>query len=184
MSRARAASRRARVRAHHTMLELIGHEEVGGSLRPRPDGIEHRAEKGRRTWLHGRQESARTLGHSVQPYCLIVGGGHNGLMLAARLKRLGVPALVIDALEKPGDGWRARYDSLYLHDPVFLDHFPYLPFPDHWPLYTSKDKIADWLELYSRVMEIDFWGNTLCTAARFDEKEGEWTVTVTRDGET
>jgi len=113
-----------------TMLELIGHEEVGGSLRPRPDGIEHRAEKGRRTWLHGRMESARTLGHSVQPYCLIVGGGHNGLMLAARLKRLGVPALVVDAMEKPGDGWRARYDSLYLHDPVFLDHFPYLPFPE------------------------------------------------------
>jgi putative flavoprotein involved in K+ transport len=126
-----------------SMLELIGHEEMGGSLRPRPDGIEHRAEKGRRTWLHGRQESARTLGHSVQPYCLIVGGGHNGLMLAARLKRLGVPALVIDALEKPGDGWRARYDSLYLHDPVFLDHFPYLPFPDHWPLYTSKDAATE-----------------------------------------
>src|SRR6185369_16072190 len=78
-----------------TMLELIGHEEIGGSVRPRPDGIEHRAEKGRRTWLHGRAETARTLGHSVQPYCLIVGGGHNGLMLAARLKRLGVPALVI-----------------------------------------------------------------------------------------
>jgi putative flavoprotein involved in K+ transport len=167
-----------------SMVELIGHEEIGGGLRPRPDGIEHRAEKGRRTWLHRREESARTLGHSVQPYCLIVGGGHNGLMLAARLKRLGVPALVVDALEKPGDGWRARYDSLYLHDPVFLDHFPYLPFPEHWPLYTSKDKIADWLEFYARVMEIDFWGNTVCTAARHDEKTGEWTVTLTRGGET
>ncbi len=48
-------------------------------------------------------------------------------MLAARLKRLGVPALVIDALEKPGDCWRVRYKSLYLHDPVFLDHFPTCP---------------------------------------------------------
>jgi putative flavoprotein involved in K+ transport len=164
------------------MLELIGHEEIGGTRRP--DGIEHRAEKGRRTWLDGREETARTLGHSVQPYCLIVGGGHNGLMLAARLKRLGVPTLVIDALEKPGDGWRARYRSLYLHDPVFLDHFPYLPFPDHWPLYTSKDKIAEWLEIYARAMEVDFWGSTLCTAARRDEQSGEWVVTVTRDGKT
>jgi putative flavoprotein involved in K+ transport len=119
----------------------------------------------------------------VEPYCLIVGGGQNGLMLAARLKRLNVPTLVIDALEKPGDGWRARYRSLYLHDPVFLDHFPYLPFPDHWPLYTSKDKIADWLEVYAKVMEIDFWGSTVCTAARYDEAAGEWTVTVTREGE-
>ncbi len=142
------------------MVELIGHEESAGPRRP--DGIEHRAGKGRRTWLDGREEIARTLGYSVQPYCLIVGGGQNGLMLAARLKRLGVPALVIDALEKPGDCWRGRYRSLYLHDPFFIDHFPYLPFPDHWPFYTSKDKMADWLEAYAKVMEIDFWGSTQC----------------------
>src|SRR5690606_20189241 len=124
-------------------VELLDHEEPRGPRRP--DGIGHRAARGRRTWRQHREETARTLGHSEQPYCLIVGGGHNGLMLAARLKRLEVPTLVIDALEKPGDGWRARYDSLYLHDPVFLDHFPYLPFPDYWPLYTSKAKIADLL---------------------------------------
>ena len=164
------------------MVELIGHEQAGGPRRP--DGIEHRAEKGRRTWRDRREETARTLGNSVQPYCLIVGGGQNGLMLAARLKRLGVPALVIDALERPGDAWRSRYRSLYLHDPVFLDHFPYLPFPDHWPLYTSRDQIADWLEVYAKAMEIDFWGGTRCTAARHDEKTGVWTVTVTRGGET
>jgi putative flavoprotein involved in K+ transport len=164
------------------MVELVGHEEIGGPRRP--DGIEHRAEKGRRTWLDLREETARKLGHDDQPYCLIVGGGQNGLMLAARLKRLGVPTLVIDALEKPGDCWRVRYRSLYLHDPIFLDHFPYLPFPDHWPLYTSKDKIADWLEIYAKAMEIDFWGNTRCTAAHYDEKAAEWTVTAVRGGET
>jgi len=164
------------------MVELIGHEQIGGPRRP--DGIEHRAGKGRRTWLDQREETARTLGISIQPCCLIVGGGQNGLMLAARLKRLGVPTLVIDALEKPGDAWRARYRSLYLHDPVFLDHFPYLPFPDHWPLYTSRDKIADWLEVYAKAMEIDFWGDTQCTAARYDEQAGHWEVTVSRAGET
>jgi putative flavoprotein involved in K+ transport len=164
------------------MVELIGHEESGGPRRP--DGIEHHAGKGRRTWLDRREETARTLGHSVQPWCLIVGGGQNGLMLAARLKRLGVPTLVIDALEKPGDCWRGRYHSLYLHDPIFLDHFPYLPFPDHWPLYTSKDKIADWLEIYARAMEIDFWGSTVCAGARFDEKAGTWEVDVMRGGKS
>ncbi len=165
-----------------TMIELIGHEEIGGARRP--IGIEHRAQKGRRTWRDTREHTARTLGVTEQPEVLIVGGGHNGLMLAARLKRLQVPALVVDALEKPGDGWRARYKSLYLHDPVFLDHFPYLPFPDHWPLYTSKDKIADWLEIYARAMEIDFQGRTRCTAARYEENSGEWIVTVVRGDET
>jgi putative flavoprotein involved in K+ transport len=163
-----------------SMVELIGHEEIGGPRRPA--GVNHQAVKGRRTWRDQREEAARTLGTTVQPYCLIVGAGHNGLMLAARLKRLGVPALVIDALPKPGDGWRRRYDSLYLHDPIFLDHFPYLPFPDHWPLYTSKDKIAEWLEVYAKAMEIDFWGGARCTRARFDDKAGEWEVSVTRDG--
>ncbi len=140
------------------IIELVGHEEIGGARRPQ--GVEHRAAKGRRTWRDEREDAAHMLGRDVPPYVLIVGGGHNGLMLAARLKRLGVPALVIDTLEKPGDGWRSRYNSLYLHDPVFLDHFPYLPFPDHWPLYTHKDKIGDWLEVYAKAMEIDFWGGT------------------------
>lgn len=163
------------------MVELIGHEEIGGPRRP--DGIEHRARKGRRAWIDEREEAARTLGHSVQPCVLIVGAGQNGLMLAARLKRLGVPALVIDALPKPGDAWRQRYRSLYLHDPVFLDHFPYLPFPDHWPLYTPRDRIADWLEIYARAMEIDFWGGARCVSARRDEARDEWTVEVDRGGE-
>jgi len=163
------------------MTELIGHEEIGGARRPQ--GIEHVAAKGRKTWLDEREEEARTLGFSEQPYCLIVGGGQNGLMLAARLRRLQVPTLVIDAHPMPGDAWRKRYKSLYLHDPIFLDHFPYLPFPDHWPLYTSKDKMADWLEIYAKAMEIAFWGSTRCQRATYDEASGEWTVIVERENE-
>jgi len=164
------------------MIELRGHEESGGPRRP--VGVDHHAAKGRRTWLDGRQEEARTLGYDEQPYCLIIGGGQNGLMLAARLKRLGVPTLVVDALERPGDVWRKRYKSLYLHDPIYLDHFPYLPFPDHWPLYTAKDKMGDWLEAYARVMELNIWNETHCTGARYDADADEWIVTVERDGET
>ena len=164
------------------MIELVGHEEQAGPRRP--VGVAHHAAKGRRTWLDQRQEEARTLGYAEQPYCLIVGGGQNGLMLAARLKRLSVPTLVIDASERPGDVWRKRYKSLYLHDPIYLDHFPYLPFPDHWPLYTSKDKMADWLEAYARVMELNIWHETLCAGARYDATAGVWEVTVERSGET
>jgi putative flavoprotein involved in K+ transport len=161
--------------------ELVGHEEIGGSRRPQ--GLEHRSYRGRKTWADERAERQANLGTGEQPYCLVVGGGQNGLQLAARLKRLGVPALVVDALEKPGDSWRARYPSLYLHDPVFLDHFPYLPFPDHWPLYSHKDKMGDWLELYATAMEIDFWGGTRCTGASYDAAAGEWHVTLERGGE-
>ncbi len=163
------------------MIELIGHEEPAGDRRPA--GVEHRAWRGRKNWAELRAAHRAGFGRTEQPYCLIVGGGQNGLQLAARLMRLGVPTLVVDALERPGDCWRARYNSLYLHDPVFLDHFPYLPFPDHFPLYTHKDKMAEWLELYCGAMEIDFWGSTRCVSAAYDEARGEWTVRLEQGGE-
>jgi len=164
------------------MTELRGYEEPAGARRAA--GIEHRAAKGRRTWLDLREDTARTLGIEQQPYCLVVGGGQGGLALGARLKRLGVPTLIVDAHARPGDAWRNRYRSLYLHDPIWLDHFPYLPFPDHWPLYTSKDKMGDWLEIYARAMELDLWGSTTCQGATYDAEAGEWTVTLDRAGET
>ena len=163
-------------------LALREHEEPSG--RHRPEGALHEAAKGRRTWTDLREETARTLGHSVQPYCLIVGGGQGGLALGARLKRLGVPTLIIDALERPGDSWRSRYKSLCLHDPVWIDHLPYLPFPDHWPVYTPKDKMGDWLEAYAKIMELDIWSSTICRSAQYDERDRSWTVTVERGGET
>ncbi|MBT2187834.1 flavin-containing monooxygenase [Sphingobium nicotianae] len=162
------------------IVELIGFEEPGGPRRPL--GLEHKAAKGRTFWPDHRAEEEQTLGHTVQPYCLIIGGGQNGLQLAARLKRLGVPTLVVDALPRPGDCWRVRYKSLHLHDSIFMDHFPYLPFPDHWPLYTPAAKMGDWLELYAKAMELNIWSSTVCTGARYDEAAGEWTVTVMRDG--
>ena len=163
------------------MTELKGHEEPAGFRRA--NGLIHQAVKGgRATWLGRRQYRTRSLGGEVQPYCLIVGGGQSGLMLAARFERLGVPYLVIDALPGPGDAWRQRYHSLYLHDAVWMDHFPYMPFPDHWPIYMSKDKIADWLEAYCKAMEIEFWGSTVCRRAAFDEREKRWAVAVEREG--
>ena len=161
---------------------LTEFEEPAG--RSRIEGAIHKATKARRTWTDERDATAATLGHSVQPYCLIIGGGQGGLALGARLKRLDVPTLIIDALERPGDSWRSRYKSLCLHDPVWIDHLPYLPFPDHWPVYTPKDKMGDWLEAYAKVMELDIWSSTTCRGASYDAQARCWTVIVERGGET
>jgi putative flavoprotein involved in K+ transport len=115
------------------------------------------------------------------PYVLIVGGGQGGIALGARLKRLGVPALIVEKNARAGDSWRKRYASLCLHDPVWYDHLPYIPFPDHWPVFSPKDKIADWLEMYARVMELDYWSSTECLNAR--PVEGGWEVDVVRNNE-
>ena len=165
-----------------TMVELKGFEEKKGTRRIK--GAEHGVHPGRKTWLERRQEEQATLGYSEQPYVVIIGGGQGGIMLAARLRRLGVPAIVVEKNEKPGDSWRKRYKSLCLHDPVWYDHLPYLPFPDDWPVFAPKDKIGDWLEAYVKIMEVNYWGSTQARSCRFDEAAQRWDVAVERDGQT
>jgi putative flavoprotein involved in K+ transport len=114
---------------------------------------------------------------------VVVGGGQGGIALGARLRQIGVPALVLEKNERPGDSWRRRYRTLCLHDPVWYDHLPYLKFPDNWPVFSPKDKIGDWLEMYTGVMEIPYWGSTTVDSAAYDEDAREWTVRVDRDGE-
>ena len=164
-----------------TMVELKGHEEAKGASRSM--GVEHGAYKDRKNWLERKQQEEAELGYSKQPYCVIIGGGQGGIGLGARLKRLGVPTIIVEKNERPGDSWRKRYKSLCLHDPVWYDHLPYLPFPDHWPVFSPKDKIGDWLESYTKIMELNYWSSTQCTDASYDEAAGEWVVNVVRDGE-
>ena len=164
-----------------TMVELKGHEEHKGFTRPL--GAKHGAGKHRPTWKEEREAEARDLGYTNQPYVLIIGGGQGGIALGARLRQLGVTAIIIEKNERPGDSWRNRYKSLCLHDPVWYDHLPYMKFPENWPVFAPKDKIGDWLEMYTKVMELNFWSKTTCKSATFDEKTKEWTVVVDRDGQ-
>lgn len=39
--------------------------------------------------------------------------------MAARLKQLGVPTLIVDRNARIGDNWRNRYHQLVLHDSVW-----------------------------------------------------------------
>jgi putative flavoprotein involved in K+ transport len=94
-----------------------------------------------------------------------------------------VPTIIVERNARPCDSWRKRYKSLCLHDPVWYDHLPYIKFPDNWPVFSPKDKIADWLEMYARVMELNYWTSTEAKSASYDEASGEWTVVVDRDGE-
>ena len=164
-----------------TMTELKEFPEKAGETRLL--GVQHGTVKDRKNWLELKTQNEAELGYARQPYCVIVGGGQGGIGLAARLKRLDVPTIVVEKNRRPGDSWRNRYKSLCLHDPVWYDHMPYLPFPDHWPVFSPKDKIGDWLEMYTTVMELNYWHSTECKNARYDEQAHEWIVTVDREGQ-
>ncbi len=164
-----------------TLREIKGHEEHRGTNRRQ--GVAHTADPDRKTWAEARAAEVETLGHSVQPYVVIIGGGQGGIALGARLRQLDVPTIIIEKNPRPGDSWRNRYKSLCLHDPVWYDHLPYIPFPENWPVFAPKDKIGDWLEMYTKVMELNYWSSTTAESASYDAARGEWEVRVTRDGE-
>src|SRR5262249_11773807 len=56
------------------------------------------------------------------------------------------------------------------------NHFPYLPFPETWPKYLPKDKVADWLDFYADSMDLDIWTETECLGGRYDDAARRWTL--------
>lgn len=98
---------------------------------------------------HGKWRSQREREKAfvdADPKVLVVGGGQSGLDIAARLKFLDVPTLVVERNPRIGDQWRGRYEALCLHDPICkhfvllslvlsdpvagigYDHLPYMPY--------------------------------------------------------
>lgn len=136
----------------------------------------------RLNWLDGRKRKVEFIDES--PEVLIIGSGHCGLMTAAHLGFWGVSALIVEQNARVGDNWRNRYHSLVLHDAIWADHLPGMPFPDSWPVYTPKDKLGDWLEFYASAMELNVWTSSSLEGASYDDATGRWTVRIRRaDGQ-
>jgi cation diffusion facilitator CzcD-associated flavoprotein CzcO len=158
------------------MEDLKGFEEKIGSRRIK--GVEHGEHRASETWLDRRIAKQEFI--EQEPQVLIVGAGQGGLAVAARLGLLGVNTLVIEKNDRVGDNWRNRYRSLVLHAPVYVDHMPLMPFPTSWPLYTPKDKLADWLESYASAMDLNVWTTTTLQKGRYDHNTRRWTIDIGR----
>lgn len=123
-------------------------------------------------WLDKRREEQAFADRD--PDVLIVGGGHAGMACAAELKLLGLDALIVDQQERIGDNWRTRYHSLLLHNKTPINHLPHLPFPKTFPDFLPKDKVANWIEHYAEIMELNYWVRTSFLGAEYDAGKGVW----------
>lgn len=57
---------------------------------------------------------------------------------------------------------------------------PYLPFPINWPVFAAKDKVAEFLESYAQLMDLNMWSSTVLRHAQWDDTGKRWEVTVER----
>ncbi|KAF8911306.1 FAD/NAD-P-binding domain-containing protein [Mucidula mucida] len=117
------------------------------------------------------------------PYVLIVGAGQCGLVIGARFRQMGIKTLLIDKLPRVGDSWRVRHPTLTLHTPRSQHQLLYQPFPSNWPLYTSRDKMGNWLEQYAINQDLVIWTNSQITLPPvYDADAKKWTVTIDQCG--
>jgi putative flavoprotein involved in K+ transport len=155
--------------------DLKGHEAKAGSLRPTfTESVSDQPRK----WMTAAEHSVHY--ETNDPDTVIIGGAQSGLALAARLGVLDVPALVIEKEPRIGDVWRNRYASLVLHNQVWANHLPFMPFPSSWPVYITKDQLAEWLEIYTNAMSIAAWTATTLEDSPYDAEEKRWTLTLRR----
>lgn len=150
------------------------------STQPPIDERHHSYEFGGDNWLDHRKNELELV--NGDPDVVIVGAGQSGLALAARLRQMGVRALLVERTSRIGDVWRQRYHSLTLHNETWANSLPYLPFPSNWPRFLPKDKLAGWLEHYAEAMELNVWTDTEVLSATRDDEISTWTVELVRAG--
>ncbi|CAN5419315.1 NAD(P)/FAD-dependent oxidoreductase [soil metagenome] len=151
-----------------SLQELASHPERINDRRP----VRVELGKSGENWSDQLHQDARFV--NEEPEVLVVGAGHSGVMIAARLRAMGAKVLTIESLPRVGDVWRNRYHTLQLHNEVYSIDFPYMRYPESWPVFLPKDMYADWIEFYARAMELPVWTSTRFEGAERDEAQGRW----------
>ena len=155
-----------------TLLEL--HDKPFRTDQKRPHGSIPGPVPGRQYFHTTQQQDDDDDSEETEYHVAIVGAGQAGLSLAARLEAMDIPYILFEAGSSPGSSWRhARYPSLHLHDPVWYQHLPYMEFPKTWPLFTPKDKLADWLDAYATLLDLNIRTDTKVLRAIEEQYDGK-----------
>ncbi|WP_458210929.1 flavin-containing monooxygenase [Haladaptatus sp. NG-SE-30] len=85
---------------------------------------------------------------------VIIGGGQAGLATGYYLQQHDQDFVILDASDRVGDAWRARWDSLRVFTPARYSSLPGMDFPGSPYTFPTKDEVADYLETYAQRFDL------------------------------
>lgn len=86
---------------------------------------------------------------------IIIGAGPAGLATAGRLRKEGIEFELLEASPKVAWAWHNHYDRLHLHTVGKRSHLPFLEFPENFPNYVPREKLAEYYEEYAKKFELN-----------------------------
>ena len=86
---------------------------------------------------------------------IVVGAGAAGLATAARLRRRGVEAVVLERAEAVAESWRRRYDGVRLNTVRWMSGLPGMRIPRSAGQWPSRDEYVRYLERYAERAGLD-----------------------------
>ena len=102
---------------------------------------------------------------------IVVGGGQSGLAAARALRELRMPAVILEASDRPAGSWPRYYDSLRLFSPTGYNSMPGMPFPGAPDRYPGRDEVAGYLERYAARLDVETQTSTRVQTIRQDGRE-------------
>jgi putative flavoprotein involved in K+ transport len=85
---------------------------------------------------------------------VVIGGGQAGLATGYYLQQHDQDYVILDASDRVGDAWRARWDSLRVFTPARYSSLPGMDFPGSPYAFPTKDEVADYLETYAQRFDL------------------------------
>ena len=85
---------------------------------------------------------------------VIIGGGQAGLATGYYLQEHDQDFVILDASDRVGDAWRARWDSLRVFTPARYSSLPGMDVPGSPYAFPTKNEVADYLETYAQRFDL------------------------------
>lgn len=127
--------------------------------------------------IAGVARSASSMQASPADRVIIVGAGPSGMATAACLQKRGIPFIMLERAGCIASLWKERtYDRLKMHLSKEACRLPFMPFPESYPTFVTRNQFIEYLEIYASKFNLRPRFNETVQSASFDEATQLWHV--------